>query len=68
MDARYAFVATTEAPEPEAPPAESEPREEPSTTDPVRAAFDKFDADGNGTLVSVPGCLRPARLRATGLS
>jgi len=31
-------------------------------------AFHKFDADGNGTLVSVPGCLRPARLRATGLS
>ena len=39
-----------EAPEPEAPPAESEPREEPSTTDPVRAAFDKFDADGSGRL------------------
>jgi Ca2+-binding EF-hand superfamily protein len=39
-----------EAPEPEAPPAESEPREEPSATDPVRSAFDKFDADGSGRL------------------
>jgi len=35
---------------PEAPPAESVASDDPSTTDPVRAAFDKFDADGSGKL------------------
>ena len=35
---------------PEAPPAELVAREDPSTTDPVRTAFDKFDADGSDKL------------------
>ena len=35
---------------PEAPPEELVAREDPSTTDPVRTAFDKFDADGSDKL------------------